>query len=121
MTNFEWVKTLSIEEMAEVLMYPYRHIPYTKNNKGGFVGWLNKEHKEVKYCPFCGGNDISIRNPESRKYYMQCACGARGRQEENEDDAIDAWNERADTSKLKKLKELELKDSYNDFPESMGR
>lgn len=61
---------------------------------------------ELKPCPFCGGKSwvIKIPNESNKKYVVVCKdddCGASlGNYSETREEAINAWNKRADNGKL---------------------
>ena len=65
--------------------------------------------KQLKHCPFCGYNILSIgrnyyrfdedRSDETGYYFVYCdACDARGCEEETDDEAVMRWNTRIDHS-----------------------
>jgi Lar family restriction alleviation protein len=58
---------------------------------------------KLKPCPFCGGEDIAVRTKfiqekgdfaETIEAYCGCKSCGMGAIEENEEDAIEAWNTR---------------------------
>lgn len=56
---------------------------------------------ELKSCPFCGGKAKLIRRPIDEDYYVKCenagwSCNATTLFYNNEEDAIEEWNKRAD-------------------------
>ena len=67
---------------------------FLQKNSNGFKGRLIKM-KEIKPCPFCGGEgELIIESGWS--IWVSCkSCGAEGAWvDTNEDDAIDKWNMR---------------------------
>lgn len=53
--------------------------------------------EELKECPFCGSNDLTINEYENTnlKYYVHCqVCLASGGRDLTEQQAIKAWNTR---------------------------
>ena len=48
----------------------------------------------LKFCPFCGGNDVKIMEVPHVTYVNCTGCGADGPLEEFRDDAIQKWNTR---------------------------
>ena len=53
---------------------------------------------EPKTCPFCGGKDLTMVNDENHFFvgcYTCTTCGPVGKTEE---EAIEAWNRRADNA-----------------------
>jgi Lar family restriction alleviation protein len=60
---------------------------------------------ELKPCPFCGSDRITIMvrlpfNDEVVGYYVFCSgCGARSALNFSEEIAIEAWNRRAEDGK----------------------
>lgn len=52
---------------------------------------------KFKPCPFCKTNDINLTWKDGFTIVAQCYdCGASGPYAENEEEAIDAWNRRAE-------------------------
>jgi|GEM_PF-2745939 len=57
---------------------------------------------KIKKCPFCGGKDFSkygkfVADKKKRDVHVHChGCGACGPVEGTEQDAVEAWNKRAD-------------------------
>ena len=48
-------------------------------------------------CPFCGSNNVELVNGTHYDIaFVECGdCTAKGPVEEDEDDAVDNWNQRA--------------------------
>lgn len=74
------------------------------------------EDKELKPCPFCGGEGQLYVYPNHIKteYNVQCSgCGASSRYSKSENDAVFAWNYRTsidiDTLEIKLRKYADLK------------
>ena len=58
-----------------------------------------KPKTELKPCPFCGGKDVQ-RVWKWDVCYVKCqACGARASRHWTTDEAIEAWNMRAEDGK----------------------
>ena len=52
-------------------------------------------------CPFCGSHELSVKNVWQTYKFVACnSCKAGGPVRKNEQDAIKAWNTRADQLKL---------------------
>lgn len=55
--------------------------------------------KELKPCPFCGGEDISVSEDTSMGAWAACAaCGSLGPTRQTEEEAAEAWNHRYELS-----------------------
>ncbi len=74
------------------------------------------ENKELKPCPFCGGEGKLYVFPDHimTKYNVQClGCGASGRYSNSKNDAVYAWNYRTsiniDILKMELRKYADLK------------
>ena len=60
--------------------------------------------EELKPCPFCGGTRIEVyHNPNNKlryfgieQYNVSCVCCAAQLCRQKKDEAIEAWNRRAD-------------------------
>ena len=53
--------------------------------------------RELKSCPFCGDDWLTLL-PDVADWYVYCPnCGACGGSREMKQEAIEAWNRRADT------------------------
>ena len=105
MTNIEWLRTLSADELVDFInpscnmcIY-YGNCPEDCPCIEGKVKWLNAEHKpELKPCPFCGAEGDFI-NHDSNVFWVQCTnCGSHGRQSKTKEGAITAWNRRVDNA-----------------------
>lgn len=48
--------------------------------------------KELKPCPFCGGNDTWTDSALGKRQVLCNSCEASGPTEETDDEAIDSWN-----------------------------
>ena len=57
--------------------------------------------EKLKPCPFCGSENIEIvRSPITERFIAACnSCAASSRYFNDEDEAIDGWNRRAEESK----------------------
>ena len=66
---------------------------------------LTLVHDYVLRCPFCGGDDIELKNTHTASYWIECKCGAEmhGRpfpghglksHEKAKASAIEKWNDR---------------------------
>jgi Lar family restriction alleviation protein len=52
--------------------------------------------EELKPCPFCGENKLILQEIIANNCYVKCLlCITDGPVGENEQEAIDAWNKRA--------------------------
>ena len=52
---------------------------------------------DLKPCPFCGSIDVEEKQYGDNEFWVSCAdCGARISEYEDYDEAIEAWNRRAD-------------------------
>ena len=55
---------------------------------------------ELKPCPFCGGEEFEVVSVYGEEYYVNClnctTCGPGG---ETYEEAIEAWNRRAEDGK----------------------
>ena len=52
---------------------------------------------ELKPCPFCGGEDFQVVGVYGEEYYVDClTCTTCGPSGETEEEAIEAWNKRAE-------------------------
>lgn len=116
MTNLEWMRTLSANELVDFLSgKSCRMCAYcddcTEGNHNctrGKVKWLNSEHKEeLKPCPFCGSKNVYIHSQDGyadKTTIIFCNdCKSTVFVEDNEekgyddktiDRAIRAWNRR---------------------------
>lgn len=56
---------------------------------------------ELKPCPFCGGKAMLIWLPYSRKIFVKCAeqCCKQNTIYKSREEAIEAWNRRAEDGK----------------------
>ena len=55
---------------------------------------------ELKPCPFCGDTQLTIINVYGEDYYVHCdTCTTCGPSGETEQEAIEAWNRRAEDGK----------------------
>ena len=79
MTNLEWIRTLSAEELAKLLDDDCYMCSKLKggcdmNCESGYITWLNAEHVvEPKPCPLCGDKMIAEYN---HGHYLVCkSCG----------------------------------------------
>ena len=54
--------------------------------------------EELKPCPFCGNDDVTVRwFPYNSAYYVQCnqlRCYSKGPDRLNKQEAVEAWNRR---------------------------
>ena len=83
MTNLEWLKTLSAEELTEYLRKECLSCTYygcdcdAEFCYKGHIEWLNAEHTlKVKPCPVCKGEMSTIW--KHCGYYLVCKeCGLR--------------------------------------------
>ena len=58
--------------------------------------------KKLKPCPFCGSKDDLLINDEDYEVFVFCwSCEARGPEMFSKNDAIEAWNRRADDGSRK--------------------
>ena len=82
MTNLEWLKTLSAEELTEYLRKECLSCTYKDFDcdaefcfKGHIEEWLNAEHvSKIKPCPVCKGEMSTIW--QHCGYYLVCKeCG----------------------------------------------
>ena len=55
---------------------------------------------ELKPCPFCGGKELSVISVLGEDYYVECSsCTTCGPSGETYEEAIEAWNRRAEDGK----------------------
>lgn len=121
MTNYEWLKTLSVEDLAENIRQKCRLCTFYNDDCScggeldclkGISAWLREEHKEehkekLKPCPFCGSEDVYLLNKDGYAdltTVIFCnACKSTVFIEDNEEEgyddktrekAIEAWNRR---------------------------
>ena len=115
MTNLEWLKTLSAEELTEYLRKECLSCTYKDFDCGaefcfkGHIEWLNAEHiPKIKACPVCHGK-MDIRWQHNGCYLVCEDCGMHfgidtDRAEEGiiegdyaeEAALVDDWNRRFD-------------------------
>ena len=116
MTNLEWLKTLSAEELTEYLRKECLSCTYKDLDCGadfcfkGHIEWLNAKHKEeLKPCPFCGSENVYLHSKDGYAdkttviFCNECKSVVfiEDNEEEGYDDktidrAIEAWNRRVD-------------------------
>lgn len=53
-----------------------------------------KNSKELKPCPFCGGEAALFEQNCDRPWHVLCYCGGRVGWFETKQEAIEAWNRR---------------------------
>lgn len=53
---------------------------------------------DLKRCPFCGGDDLTMVNDEKLFFVGCCTCATCGPVEITEEEATEAWNRRADNA-----------------------
>ena len=52
---------------------------------------------DLKPCPFCGGTDLHVVSVYGTEYYVDCfTCTTCGPYGETYEEAIEAWNRRAE-------------------------
>ena len=53
---------------------------------------------ELKPCPFCGDNEATLwkQYPADRPWHILCGCGGRVGYFVTKEEAIEAWNRRAE-------------------------
>ena len=109
MTNYDWLKTLSVEDLAEIIRHKCRLCIFYNDDCScggeldcieGISAWLREEHKEkhkekLKPCPFCGGKPIVDKNQNS-VYCADCHMGTPWT--DSIEDAINTWNRRVDNA-----------------------
>lgn len=64
--------------------------------------------KELKRCPFCGGGDVCIDSNGSKCWAMCKNCHARSWIFDKEEQAVTAWNRRAENMSMQFLEEAEI-------------
>ena len=106
MTNLEYIKSLEAKEIADLFSYDGFACGMCKESCGnpcegscrdGIIAWLFAEHKkELKHCPFCGGELPKTIEYGDGWYVRCCECNAETDTKETEEEAIEAWNMRAE-------------------------
>ena len=113
MTNYEWLKTLSVDDLAENIRHKCRLCTFYNADFScggeqdclrGISGWLREEHKEeirekLKPCPFCNGEVELCETPmqgwtEYKSVCTNCDATIMGMFDDKEK-AVEAWNRRA--------------------------
>lgn len=61
----------------------------------------------LKWCPFCGGNDLAIRGDSDGSYVVCRDCGVETAMVDSYAEIISLWNTR---SKYGEMAELEIKE-----------
>lgn len=56
--------------------------------------------EELKPCPFCGSNDVTMYEVYPSSYARCRVCGAEGGLRDSHDEAAAAWNSRTDAKGL---------------------
>ena len=62
---------------------------------------------ELKCCPFCGSDCRSYLGSYAISYVVCLGCGMQGRTMNSREEAIAAWNTRADEALKQRVRELE--------------
>lgn len=98
MTNLEWLRTLSADELVDFINPSCNMCIHGGNCTKdcscveGKVKWLNEERvSKIKPCPFCGGKPIVDKNQNS-VYCADCHMGTPWT--DSIEDAIKTWNRR---------------------------
>ena len=62
------------------------------------------KHNDLKPCPFCGGEDVIITEYDAVVVFVQCDnCCATFPHFDSKEEAITAWNRRADTAQKEEV------------------
>lgn len=69
----------------------------TPDVKKAMDDWETTRSPNLKPCPFCGGEATLWQDlGADRQFHILCGCGGRVGWFEAEEEAIEAWNRRAD-------------------------
>lgn len=61
---------------------------------------MEKVSKELKPCPFCGGNMQKVKSSGRWGWFVSCACAAVGPSADSREGAIEAWNRRSEPRQM---------------------
>ena len=66
-------------------------------------------------CPFCGSNNLKLKNSTMWGWFVSCSCAAVGPSSKSKDEAIVAWNTRTEA------KQPTLDDAWFERERSIGK